>query len=97
LFEDAIEKAIEMELYTKDEAEKLEAGIYQRGDAVKLMVKALLTTMNGSDDTLLSVLAYDGVFSFEAASELVKAVEDIYGARLDAGEIDGENETVEEE
>ena len=75
-YDDAIEKAASIGVYTSDDAAVFDEGEFIRRNAVIVMVGALHTNINGSDDILLlDKLANAGVFTEEAAEAFLQAIE----------------------
>ena len=71
----ALNKALEIGLYTEDVLAELNSGTFLRGDAVVVMVNALLTPIKDSNDTLLiDTLVNAGLFSSDTANEFVAAI-----------------------
>jgi len=80
-FETALDKALEIELFTEAVLEQLEEGTFLRGDAVVAMVNALLTLIKDSEDTLLLHTLVDaGVIFAGDAYAFIVAIERIDAA-----------------
>ena len=79
-FAGALDMALEIGLYTNGILEGFSEDALLRGDAVVAMVRALLTRVNNSEDTLLiDTLVEEGIFSGEEADAFIEAI-----ARIDA-------------
>jgi len=78
-YDTVLEKALEIELYSEALLEELDSDEFLRADAVLAMVRALLTYIKGSDDTMLiDTLVEAEVFTQEDADLFIAAV-----ARID--------------
>ena len=77
-YENAIDKAMEVGLYTKDDLDELTGEKFLRGNAVTIMIKALQVNVNGADGvTLIEKLAKNGVFSLDDANAFLDNVRTI--------------------
>jgi hypothetical protein len=72
-YEDAMQKALDIKMYSKTEAEALSSFLsYIRADAVLSMADALFTPIKGGDKRLIDALVENGTVSANAASAFKK-------------------------
>jgi len=71
----ALDMALSIEMYDEETLADIDSGVFLRGDAVIAMVRALLTPIKGSDETLLiDTLVEAEIFPQEAADEFIEAI-----------------------
>ncbi|MDR1558918.1 MAG: hypothetical protein LBS84_04310 [Clostridiales bacterium] len=70
----ALNKAVEVGLYTAAERQNLSAGSFLRADAVTAMTNALMTKMKGTNSMLIDKLVSDNVIEAKARDEFLAAV-----------------------